>query len=247
MELWVISLEESAERRRDFAEANEHLEFKFFDAVNGKEVTSRWLKNPLKDKSLFDKSLRYTAGAVGCAMSHLQMWERCIAAGAPMTILEDDAITRFDFDKVQQEVVSNLPADWDFVLWGWNFDSVLVPGEMEGLSPVLMLFDQEAMRANVDAFQAMNQGPKLLKLKHAFGIPAYSISPKGAKLLKERCFPLRELQFSVPLTRISVPNNGVDIPMNMAYPHLQAFVAFPPLVITENIHEISTVQTTERD
>ncbi len=38
---------------------------------------------------------------------------------------EDDAVFREDFVAAQAEFLDKLLPGWDFVLWGWNFDSML--------------------------------------------------------------------------------------------------------------------------
>ena len=67
----VISLTRSVERRTQFAELNAHVDFEFFDAVEGSPVMSRLDSFP----ELFEPGLRYNAGAIGCAISHLTLWQ----------------------------------------------------------------------------------------------------------------------------------------------------------------------------
>ena len=84
----------------------------------------------------------------------------------------------------------------------------------------------------------------LFRLHRALGSPCYSVSPKGAGLLRGHCFPLRAMTLPLPGRRV-VPGRGIDMTMNEAYPRLQAFACVPPLVITENDHANST--TLSRD
>jgi hypothetical protein len=46
-----------------------------------------------------------------------------------------------------------------------------------------------------------------------------------------------------PLLNRTLPNRGIDNMMNELYPKINAYVCFPPLVITKNDHALSTVQT----
>ena len=46
---------------------------------------------------LLDKNLPYTDGAIGCALSHYQLWNLSIEKNEVLTIAEDDAIFRYDF------------------------------------------------------------------------------------------------------------------------------------------------------
>jgi hypothetical protein len=39
-----------------------------------------------------------------------------------------------------------------------------------------------------------------------------------------------------------IPNVGIDVAMNAAYPIMKSYVSFPPLVITKNERHRSTIQ-----
>ncbi len=233
----VISLKSSHDRRKNFKEKNEHIAFEFFDAIDGKLA---------KDNSeiirLINKDVVYTDGAIGCALSHYQLWNISIDKNEALTIAEDDAIFRFDFFEKKSQVLQVIK-DWDIILWGWNFDSILALNVMPHISPAVMVFDQSMLRSSVDKFQNLIEPAFPLRLDKCFGIPCYSISPAGAKKLKSLCFPLQNFNLFFPLLNRSLPNNGIDIALNRVYGKTQAYVSFPPLVVTENDHSISTVQT----
>jgi GR25 family glycosyltransferase involved in LPS biosynthesis len=233
----VISLKSSSYRRKTFKEKNKHIAFEFFDAVDGK-----LLKHDSEITHLFDKNLPYTDGAIGCALSHYQLWNMSIENNEVLTIAEDDAIFRYDFMEKKSQMIQAIK-DWDIILWGWNFDSILALNVMPQISPAVMVFDQGMLRRFLDKFQNLMEPTYPLRLDKCFGTPSYSISPKGAKKLKSLCFPLQNFNLFFPLLNRSLPNNGIDIALNRVYAETQAYVSFPPLVVTENDHRISTVQT----
>jgi glycosyl transferase, family 25 len=84
--------------------------------------------------------------------------------------------------------------------------------------------------------------PQAFRLTRALGIPCYSVSPKGARALKAACLPLARIKVHFPGLNRHLPNFGIDVMMNNAYPQISAFVSFPPLVITRNEIRKSTVQ-----
>lgn len=235
----VISLNRSIERRLNFRQINTQSNFIFIDAVDGLDLSAA----EIEEKKLFQKNLPYTPGAYGCALSHLNLWEESITHNRVMTIAEDDAIFRLDFEEKNSQLIDTLPSNWDIVLWGWNFDSILSLNVMPNISPVVMLFNQDQMRASVDAFKASTDTPKLFRLDKCFGMPSYSISPSGARKFKSLCFPLENFNLFFPLLNRSLPNNGLDIAMNRIYSSTNSYACFPPLVITKNEHPISTIQT----
>jgi hypothetical protein len=111
---------------------------------------------------------------------------------------------------------------------------------MPGVSPALVAFDQGAMRAGIDNFREHVPAPRLFRLLRAFGCPCYSVSPRGAAILRRHCLPLRPIQVHFPGLDRTIANKGIDIMMNDLYPRMNAFVSFPPLAITKNRHDIST-------
>lgn len=233
----VISLERSEQRRINFDNTNGHLKFDFFNAVDGSLLTA----DAIQATGLFEPNLPYTKGAYGSALSHLALWDKAIATQTPVTVAEDDGIFRRDFDLQSRKLISSLPNNWDIVLWGWNFDSILSVDVMPGVSPAIMQFDQAMLRKNTDTFQTMQSKVHALKLDKCFGIVAYTISTWGAEKFKKLCCPLSNFEIYFPLLNRSLPNNSLDLAMNRFYQSTQTFVSFPPLVITKNEHSDSLI------
>src|ERR1700722_15834255 len=137
----VISLLRSAARRETFRQRNSHLDFEFFDAVDGSALSLA----EVNASGVFEPGLPYSMGAYGVALSHVALWDRIIATGQALTIAEDDTVFRLDFAEQQARLLAALPHDWDFILWGWNFDSDLVISPMPGMSPMLLQADQRQL------------------------------------------------------------------------------------------------------
>jgi glycosyl transferase, family 25 len=60
--------------------------------------------------------------------------------------------------------------------------------------------------------------------------------------MKKLCLPLSNREVFIPGLQRAVPNTAIDVALNEVYPRINAFVSFPPLVITRNFHSNSTVQ-----
>src|SRR5690242_18445422 len=116
----VISLERSVERRAEFRHHNSHLDYEFFNAVDGLALAPETIAGC----GLFQAGLPYQTGAYGAALSHYSLWREAIRTGRPLTVAEDDAIFRLDFAQTHAALLSGLAPDWDIVLWGWNLDSI---------------------------------------------------------------------------------------------------------------------------
>ena len=235
----IISLAKSTQRRAEFAKNNNHIDFEFVDGVDGEALSV----DDIANCGFFAPDLNYRKGAFGCAMSHLQLWQLAESSGQPVTIAEDDAIFRHDFPDKLKALLGADDQDWDIVLWGWNFNSVLSVSVLPEISPVVMLFDQEALRNSIDKFQRLEETAAYLKLNKCFGTVAYTLSPQGAKKILLKLMPLKNFNVFLPAIKNNTfPNRGIDIALCSIYKSINALVAFPPLVVTKNERSVSTVQ-----
>jgi glycosyl transferase family 25 len=242
----VINLDRSQDRLAEFASINRHLtSASRIAAVDGQTLDIPAIaRNGLVTADILST---YPVGAVGYAMTTLALWQRAIDSGQNITVSDDDAIFNSQFDARASEIIDSLPPDWDLVLWGWNFDAFISFEMLPGVSLCLGQFEQERMRANVQLFQTQTIYPRAYKLLWAFGMPSYTVSPKGALVLKRRCFPLRPMIVTCPEAARG-PNAarfqtiGFDVTLNAVYRDVNAFVCFPPLVIAKNEHSNSTIQ-----
>jgi len=145
-------------------------------------------------------------------------------------------------------LIKTLPADWDLIMWGYNFDLFMCFEMLPGVSSCLGQFEQDRMRAGVGAFQQQPITPQAFRLIWAFGALCYSVSPKGAQSLKDKCLPLRPMIIDIPEAARAYPYStkyrtvGLDNSMCAVYRQLSAFVCFPPLVISKNEGAKSTIQ-----
>lgn len=130
LDCYVITLgKRSPENWDKFLERNSAsgLAFQAFEAIDGREVSEA---DAIDAKVLLPGAQHYTPGALGCAMSHLSLWRRCLAGEQPIMVFEDDAYIRRDFSSA----IPGFPDDWDFVMFGCNTDSVLETAPMCGVS-----------------------------------------------------------------------------------------------------------------
>lgn len=117
---------------------------KRFDAVNGKQMLSegRYDENYVKldwDASLnakYSPKIRpgpktMTAGEVGCALSHVELWKTLASqesspeTNAVMMVLEDDAVFssaggKNRFAEVLTQAMKSLPSEWDMLYLGFS-------------------------------------------------------------------------------------------------------------------------------
>jgi len=240
MQTFVISLKRTPERHEQFVHNNSGIPgIVRVDAVDGNTLSL----DQLKKQNLIDGELEYTKGAIGNALSHKQLWERCIAEKAAITICEDDAYLHHDFTAATERQLQLLGGDWDIVLWGWNFNTVFLARPEPNLSHCHIIFNQSEMRANKSAYLKAEHHPTMLRLQAALGTVCYSISPRGAKRLLEYCFPLTQFALLVPEVKFNLVISALDAVMCSQYRDIRAWACFPPLAVTDNDEASSTVQT----
>lgn len=239
MRLYCINLDRRPDRLAIFHDVNRDLRnLTRFPALDGQTLDP----SALAQRGLVDANIRqfWTPGALGCALSHAALWDEAIRHGEPITICEDDAIFNAHFDGAAAKVIATLPPDWDIIAWGWNFDLFIVFEMLPGVSSSLSQFEQQRMRDGAAAFRTQEVDPRAFRLSWAFGTPGYAVSPKGAAVLKERLLPYRFTMIPYPEGVRAAPYSmyhaalSVDCALNRVYRDINAFVCFPPLVITKN-------------
>jgi glycosyl transferase, family 25 len=245
----VINLDRSKDRLAEFCRVNAHLgTAERVQAVDGTKLDQAALvASGMITPDLLCPDF-YSIGGLGAAMSHLRMIDRAINQNTPITVAEDDAIFNAHFLRKASAILTSLPSDWDFILWGFNWDLFVAFEPIPGVSLCLAQLQQERLRAQADEFQKARLTPQAFALNWAFGIPCYSISPKGARIFKSRLVPLRPKVLPFPEGGRTYPNGkafrtvGIDNHFNELYGQTKSFVCFPPLVATKNDRSVSTVQ-----
>ncbi|MDB5650971.1 MAG: hypothetical protein JWL62_2491 [Hyphomicrobiales bacterium] len=185
--------------------------------------------------------LHYSNPALGNAHSHVSLWRLAIVGNRTVTILEDDAVLSFDFVVKANELLDKVDGDWDILLWGWNFDAFLWVEMPERVGIAKIQCDETLLRHNIEHFMTQRVERVTLRLRHAFGIMSYSVSPKGARRLIDICLPLSNELVAFPDCGVVVENKTIDARMNLAFPQINGFVCFPPLAVSENKHERSNI------
>lgn len=117
--IFVISLKNS-KRRALIAHhlVGLSLDFEFFDAVYGKDLT----KEELADVDFDFYPQRYNArkpltlGEIGCAMSHIKLYEHIVKNNIKEAIiLEDDAILSIDFEKIISDALNKISKSYEIL------------------------------------------------------------------------------------------------------------------------------------
>lgn len=99
MKILVISLPRSLERRAQVKKKldERHIPFEFLDAVDGSSDHHPYLTNHDVETFLLNRRRKAAPGELGCYVSHLLAWEKCLALNESVVVLEDDFELRDNF------------------------------------------------------------------------------------------------------------------------------------------------------
>lgn len=227
---YVINLDRSLDRLSHFRAINRGAgQVTRFRGVDGRTLD----RNALVASGRISEDLDWGPGTIGCAMSHVGLWELAARQGCSITIFEDDVVLSHNFYGRAAEVMGSLPEDWDIILWGCRLHTSFAWIDLGDIRVKLHPYGG-ARYANADqfsAFQAQDAPRVGVKLLHAFGHHAYSISPKGAQAALDYFLPIRTRTIEFPDAGVRVVAKSKDVDLCGLYPSLQAFLCLPNLAL----------------
>lgn len=237
MKKYVISLSRTPDRLERFIRVNRHIpNIQHAPGIDGKSLN----RQDAIDAGFIRTDCDFTAGALGSGMTHIALWGHIARSDQPAHIFEDDAFLCRNFETESQRIISSLPDDWEIILWGQNSDAPLHYDLLPGLTDCIAHFSQDHVRRAIETFRTQDITSMAFRLKQAFGICGYALSPRGAVALMQRCLPFTSFPISYPgLGNRTLITTSVDHIMNRHYADMKAYVCLPPLVVTDNLSEQS--------
>jgi GR25 family glycosyltransferase involved in LPS biosynthesis len=115
--IYVINLKKNTDRWESISELAKkaNVNITRFDAIYGKELDD----NHPDIIKYFIKNHKLNKGQIGCALSHVKIWEDAIKNNYKnIIVFEDDAVIPEDFWGRFNKYYNALPKDWDMLLLG---------------------------------------------------------------------------------------------------------------------------------
>ncbi|AIL31963.1 glycosyltransferase family 25 protein [Basilea psittacipulmonis] len=178
-QLFVISLKNSSRREVIKSRLDAlNISFSFFDAVNGKALTEDELSQV--DFSFYTNEIKskkpLTLGEVGCAMSHINLYEYIVKNGiAEAIIFEDDAIVPHEFKKIISTALAKVPKRKEIVFFAHGKGNIW---------PVKKKLPERY-------YLVRYRIPSRNSLRFITNTSAYYITLEGAKKLLKQAYPIR--------------------------------------------------------
>lgn len=124
--IYVLSVESAVARRELFAERFKGLKYSFYYGADKNKFTIE----EVKEKGIFSEELtrqhhRFSKtmkhGEIACSQSHKMMYEDMLANNYNhIMIFEDDAVPDEKMVKNIPEIMKEIPADCELLMWGWD-------------------------------------------------------------------------------------------------------------------------------
>lgn len=124
--VYILSVEAAEVRRNLFTDQFTGLNYSFFfGADKNKFRTEDLIEKRIYSDELTRKHHRYNKtmkpGEIACAWSHKLMYEEIIANNYNrVLIFEDDAIPDVNMIKNIPQILEEIPADCELLMWGWD-------------------------------------------------------------------------------------------------------------------------------
>lgn len=100
MKVFVISLATSLDRRERVAKklGERNIDFAFIDACDGRLGLHPYLKQYDEKSFIIHRRRKAAPGELGCYVSHLLAWEKCVELNQAIVVMEDDFELTADFE-----------------------------------------------------------------------------------------------------------------------------------------------------
>ena len=178
----VVSLPHALKRRKFMREqmAKLKIDYEFFDAVDGDKLSIAYI-NKFKIKEGEQHISRpLSKGELGCAFSHLHVYEKMLAENIEkLIVLEDDVQLNDDF-AVLINSLSFMPLQWDLAYIGYLHWTPSAPLFGKNIYPLSLWESRTIPLPAATTSTKYRIGPFLIPLA---GTHAYAITKRGAEHL----------------------------------------------------------------
>jgi GR25 family glycosyltransferase involved in LPS biosynthesis len=235
MNIRVLNLTRRPDRWTRFQMLNSHLSgAERVECIDGPALGVEGLREHGVDRESLPK---YQCSTIGNQLTHMREWKRIAASQEAGTVAEDDAIFHRDFEGHARELLTLVPDDYDVIFWGWTQCCAVMFEIAPGCRWILGATSKEVMPGENHRFPKHPYVPNLHRVSHCYNSFAYTLSPRGARNLLEKCWPLKDETLPMTGTGTQVDIYGVDAKVSATIPFMQAYLCFPPIVY--HPHDIS--------
>ena len=200
--VYIITLKKSTDRQDRFKDILAGLNYEIFWGVNGYELSL----DELYDENIYSSDITknrnitksdLTFGEIGCALSHLKIYQEIIDNNyKKVLILEDDIFVKVENSEKFISVFSELPDDWDLLYLGYLDNNLVMKFKTKLMINIIIpLLNMLGFnRYSADEFRRMYPKTYSENLDISgshYGTHAYAVTDRAAKKI---------LQFQKPVS-----------------------------------------------
>jgi len=190
--VFVVSLRRATQRRERVTERLAGLRFEFLDAVDKLDLDREQLvRARTYDERRTRRAYRHrrdmSLGAIGCALSHRQLYEQMIAKGwERIIVFEDDVVPREGSLGGLADALGELPASWELCYLGYWQNETITTGLRLRQAAYLALAPFGLSRwcpGEVLRLLPRSFSPRLRRAGRHMCTHAYAVTREGARKL----------------------------------------------------------------
>ena len=132
--IYVLSVESAEKRREKFRQRFDGLNYEFFYGADKTLFTIKqaekdhiYSETKTREHHRFSKPMKH--GEIACSWSHRMIYEDMLSKNyRQVLVFEDDALPDLQSLELIPVILSELPADWELLMWGWDTNGKPPPG-----------------------------------------------------------------------------------------------------------------------
>jgi glycosyl transferase family 25 len=123
--IFVITLQRSTDRHEKINRHFSDVEFEYFYGVDKLNLTMEELVrtnvySPSRARKMHRNNKEMFLGQVACSLSHKQLYKHILDKGyEKVLIMEDDFVPAVTDEIILDQIIKELPANWELVYWGY--------------------------------------------------------------------------------------------------------------------------------
>lgn len=169
--IFIINLKRDIDKKKDMQALikKHHLEASFIDAVDGKNLSEAEIKSVYSQSDSIKTIGRpLTKTEIGCAMSHLYIYQKMLDENIKEAIILEDDVILSDYFAQLPSLIAELPEDWQLLLLGVS---------------VCLNLEIPAVKRNIMKIKTIHRWTINAYLDNVWGTHGYLINQAGAKTL----------------------------------------------------------------
>lgn len=191
--IYVLTLDDAADRQENITKVLNGLNWSFFKATDKNNLDeskfdSENIYDDVKHKNTKRTTRSMKVGEVACALSHVRMYQHMLDNNFNhVLILEDDVLPEYDSLAEFDNVIRQLPKDWEVLMMGYYGEKLpnfkyMIQQKVYSVFHHLHLFNwHKVSKKWIDEICLSEYSNDLYNIGKVLGTHAYAVNQSAAK------------------------------------------------------------------